>query len=100
MGSTQPKHPGEYWGHVAPADGQPGMAMDWPVDCQPAMDAAVRHVERWFDEQGYSSNLWAAFFAGRSEQESYTQRVAYEAAFFWRVQQRLMGTAASAVLHA
>jgi len=77
------------WTHLPPADGQPGLAMDWPPGCQLVMDAAARRVERWFDEQ-HKTNLWIALHIGRNEQQSYAQRLAYETAFLWRLQQRLM----------
>jgi hypothetical protein len=77
-----------YWGHVPEAEGQPGLALEWPEDCQAAMNAAVRRVERWFGER-HKSNLWVALFIGRGEQESEFQRLAYETAFLWRIQQRL-----------
>lgn len=32
--------------HILPADGQPGLALDWPENCQGAADAAVQRVER------------------------------------------------------
>jgi hypothetical protein len=82
------KHHHAYWGHVPGADGQPGLALEWPEDCQSAMDQAVRRVERWLGER-HKSNLWVALFIGRGEQESEFQRLAYETAFIWRLQQRL-----------
>jgi hypothetical protein len=93
MGSKVRKHLQSYWTHVPEADGQPGLALDWPEDCQPAMNAAIRRVERWFAERS-KSNLWIALYIGRSEQEGDFQRVAYETAFLWRLQQRLAARAA------
>ncbi|WP_236199686.1 LasR-specific antiactivator QslA [Pseudomonas pseudonitroreducens] len=100
MGSRLPNHPGEFWSQVAPADGQPGLALGWPVDCQAAMNEAVRRVERWIDDEEQQADLWVAFFIGRNEQETYTERVAFETAFLWRVQQRLMGAALPSALKA
>ena len=79
---------GLQWVHLPEADGQPGLVLEWPVDGQPAIDAAVQRVERWFDEER-KANLWVALFVGRSEHEGEFRRIAYEAAFLWRLQQRL-----------
>lgn len=75
--------------HIYPADGQPGLALDWPANCQGAADAAVRRVERWFSER-HKTNLWIALQIGRAELPSGMESLAYEAAFLWRLQQRLM----------
>jgi hypothetical protein len=53
------------------------------------MDAAVARVERWFSEQ-HKSNLWIALHIGRNETQGSTEALAYETAFLWRLQQRLM----------
>ncbi|MDN6860186.1 LasR-specific antiactivator QslA [Pseudomonas sp. CAN2814] len=77
--------------HIPPADGQPGLALEWPADCQYAVDAAVARVERWFAER-HKSSLWIALHIGRNEQQSSAQSLAYETAFLWRLQQRLMAS--------
>jgi TorA maturation chaperone TorD len=92
MGSKVRASRGHYLVHVAEADGQPGLALEWPVDSQAAMDAAIRRVERWFSEER-KTNLWIALFIGRSEQEGEFERIAYETAFLWRLQQRLAASA-------
>ncbi|WP_152222446.1 LasR-specific antiactivator QslA [Pseudomonas sp. SCB32] len=95
MGHELPELPRAFWTHVPSADGQPGFSLDWPEDCQGAMDEAVQRVERWFGEH-HKSSLWIALFIGRDKQEGGCQRVAYETAFLWRLQQRLMATTAGA----
>jgi hypothetical protein len=75
--------------HIPPADGQPGLALEWPAHCQPCMDAAIARVERWFAET-HKSNLWIALHIGRNETQGSTEALAYETAFLWRLQQRLM----------
>lgn len=89
MGRKSGKLAQKYWNHIPPADDQPGLHLDWPEDCQRAMDSAISRVERWFAEK-HKSNLWIALHIGCNEQENYTQRIAYESAFLWRLQQRLM----------
>jgi hypothetical protein len=76
--------------HIPPADGQPGLALDWPTKCQGAADAGAGRVERWFAEEGHKSNLWIALQIGRSEYQLSMEVLAYETAFLWRLQQRLM----------
>ena len=88
MGSRFSRKGPPYWTHIPPADGQPGLTMDWIDDCQEAMDAAIRRVENWFAEDE-KSNLWVALFIGRTEQRGDIRRAAYETAFIWRLQQRL-----------
>jgi hypothetical protein len=83
---------GVHWVHLPEADGQPGLTLEWPVDGQQAIDAAVQRVERWFEEERRPP-LWGALFLGRSEHEGEFRRIAYEAAFLWRLQQRLAITA-------
>jgi TorA maturation chaperone TorD len=88
MGSKVRASRRHYLARVAEADGQPGLVLEWPVDSQVAMDTAVRRVERWFSEER-KTNLWIALFIGRGEQEGEFERIAYETAFLWRLQQRL-----------
>lgn len=96
MGRLFPEFSSPTLVHIPPADGQPGLAMEWPAHCQPTMDAAIARVERWFEEQ-HKTNLWIAMHIGRNEQQSNLQSLAYETAFLWRLQQRLMGMASAAV---
>jgi len=84
-----PELPCVFWTHVPSADDQPGLKLDWPEDCQAAVDEAVQRVERWFGEH-HKSSLWIALFIGRDKQEGGCQRIAYETAFLWRLQQRLI----------
>lgn len=83
--------------HVPQADGWPGLVLEWPMDCQAAADAGVARVEQWFAER-HKSNLWLALHVGRLDQRRDFHQVAYETAFLWRLQQRLMATASRAVL--
>jgi hypothetical protein len=84
--------------HIPQADGWPGLVLEWPLDCQPAADAGVARVEQWFAER-YKSNLWMALHMGRLDQGRGFHQVAYETAFLWRLQQRLMAGVSSAVLN-
>ncbi|MCJ1886102.1 hypothetical protein LNN38_14705 [Pseudomonas sp. LA21] len=93
MDRNSPETSQAFWANVPSADGQPGVSLDWPEDCQGAMDDAVQRVERWFCEH-HKSSLWIALFIGRDKQEGGCQRVAYETAFLWRLQQRLMASTA------
>ncbi|MFV3306721.1 hypothetical protein ACNFBT_15740 [Pseudomonas sp. NY15181] len=57
------------------------------------MEEAVQRVERGCVEH-HKSSLWIALFIGRGKQEGGCRRIAYETAFLWRLQQRLMAGAA------
>lgn len=76
---------------IPPADGQPGLELGWPVDCQPAIDAALQRAECWL-EQNSQANLWTAMLIGRRQQELARCKTAYEIAFLLRLQQRLLAT--------
>jgi hypothetical protein len=93
MGHQFPEFPNPAFVHIPPADGQPGLALEWPAHCQPCMDAAIARVECWFSEP-HKSNLWIALHIGRNETRGSIEALAYEAAFLWRLQQRLMANEA------
>jgi hypothetical protein len=69
------------------------------MECQAAADAGVARVERWFAER-HKSNLWLALHVGRLDQQRDFHQVAYETAFLWRLQQRLMTATSPAILKA
>ncbi|MDN6859916.1 LasR-specific antiactivator QslA [Pseudomonas sp. CAN2814] len=77
-----------YVTHIPPADGQPGLELGWPADCQSAMDDALQRAEHWL-AQANKPILWTAMIIGRQEQDGATRRTAYEVAFLTRLQQRL-----------
>ncbi|MEP9318300.1 LasR-specific antiactivator QslA [Pseudomonas sp. LABIM340] len=88
--------PAAFLVHIPPADGQPGLALDWPAICQSAVDAGIRRVERWLTEPN-KSNLWITLHVGRAEYEPTVEMLAYETAFLWRLQQRLMASESNAL---